>query len=39
MLAMNIWKMVLPVLALLVSFSFASAEEKKATLSYYFFDG
>ena len=36
---MRIWKTILPVLAMLVAFGFANAEEKKATLSYYYFDG
>jgi hypothetical protein len=36
---MNFWKVFIPVLAMLVTFSFASADEKKAKLSYYFLKG
>lgn len=32
-------KMLLPVLAMLSAFGLASAEEKKAQLSYYYLDG
>lgn len=36
---MNIWRMILPALVVIAALGFASAEEKKATLSYYYFDG
>ena len=36
---MNIWKVFLPILAMLVSFGFASADDKKAKLSYYYLKG
>jgi len=33
------WKFLLPVLAMLVTFGFANADDKKAKLSYYYLDG
>jgi hypothetical protein len=36
---MSIFKLILPALALALTFGFANAGEKKATLAYYYIDG